>query len=197
MQRGVEPAQWLVVLAGGTSGFRAASIVLRGLNGCFPAPILLALPSSEKRQAVWPRSSGSEDLRVIPATQGMSPVHGCCYLAPAGRALSIAPDSTIVLRDVPDGEFGVADLLFATAAPIYKNRLIAVVLSGGGHDGTRGLLEVTKYHGIRIVQSPPDSQRSEMPSNAVLKDHPNYVTRVHDIAPLLLRIVREAPQSPR
>lgn len=58
-----------------------------------------------------------------------------------------------------------------------------MVLSGEGHDGTRGLTEVAKHGGVRIVQSPSDSQRPQMPSSAVLDDHPNYVEMVDDIPP--------------
>lgn len=128
------------------------------------------------------------------AREGLTPAAAHFYVAPANYSILFKPDGTLGLSKSVRDIVAPADLALGSAAAVYERRVIGVVLSGEGHDGTRGLTEVAKRGGIRIVQSPSDSQRPQMPSSAVLDDHPNYVEMVEDIAPLLMRLV-QSPKS--
>ena len=63
------------------------------------------------------------------------------------------------------------------------------MLSGGDHDGTDGIEAIKPAGGLAIVQDPRDAYDPQMPFNADRDDHPNFITPVDEIGPLLKRLV--------
>ena len=196
-ESGHQPAiEWLVVMAGGAGATRAASAILCNLPIDFPAPIILALSLEELSQEFMRTIKYPNGPRMTIAREGLTPAAAHFYVAPASNSILLKADGTLGLSKLVRDTAAPADLALGSAAAVYEHRVIGVVLSGEGHDGTRGLTEVAKHGGVRIVQSPSDSQRPQMPSSAVLDDHPNYVEMVDDIAPLLMRLVQSPAPRP-
>jgi two-component system chemotaxis response regulator CheB len=84
------------------------------------------------------------------------------------------------------------DPLFRTAATIYGERVIGVVLSGGLDDGTEGLALIRQYGGVTVVQNPQEAVFPSMPASAVRNVPVNYVVGVRQMAPLLEKLTRAA-----
>jgi len=61
-----------------------------------------------------------------------------------------------------------ADLLFESVAAAYRQRAIAVVLSGAGSDGAMGVQAIKKTGGTVIVQDRQSAEFSGMPEAAAL-----------------------------
>src|SRR6202035_1731256 len=66
-----------------------------------------------------------------------------------------------------------ADPLFRSAASIYGSRVIGIILTGGGSDGTQGLIAIEQAGGLAIVQDPGDARDPSMPMSALLHDNPD------------------------
>lgn len=77
-----------------------------------------------------------------------------------------------------------ADPLFISAAQIYRERVIGIVLTGGGGDGAEGLRMIKECGGMTLVQEPQEAQAPSMPRSAIAADHP-MVLSVGKIAKLL------------
>jgi len=80
------------------------------------------------------------------------------------------------------------DPLFRSAAQVYGQRVIGVLLSGFLEDGVEGLKEIKRRGGLAIVQDPAEAGFPEMPQNALAKvkvDHCLPVTKIRDL--VLLR----------
>jgi two-component system chemotaxis response regulator CheB len=45
--------------------------------------------------------------------------------------------------------------------------VVGVVLTGGGHDGTRGLISISEAGGLSLVQKPSDAEHPWMPASAL------------------------------
>ena len=73
-----------------------------------------------------------------------------------------------------------ADRLFQSAAEAYGRRVIGVVLTGGGHDGTDGLKAIKAAGGISVVQQPYEAQDPSMPRSALLGDHPDHCAPIDE-----------------
>ena len=69
------------------------------------------------------------------------------YIAPSNRHLLVNPDGTLSLTQSELVHFvrPSADLLFESVAASYKERAIAVVLSGTGSDGSMGVKAIKKW----------------------------------------------------
>jgi len=65
-----------------------------------------------------------------------------------------------------------ADILFLSAAKVHGDRVIGIVLSGGGSDGAAGLLAITERGGRSFVQQPEEAEMPSMPRSALAVDHP-------------------------
>ncbi|HEX5768754.1 MAG TPA: chemotaxis protein CheB [Burkholderiales bacterium] len=78
---------------------------------------------------------------------------GTAYVALPNRHLLVNPDGTLSLSQSELVHFvrPSADLLFESAAASYRERAIAVVLSGSGRDGAMGVKAIKKT-GTVIVQ---------------------------------------------
>jgi two-component system chemotaxis response regulator CheB len=81
------------------------------------------------------------------------------------------------------------DPLFESAARIFGDRVIGVVLTGYLDDGSAGLVAIKKLGGIAVVQDPNDAVAPNMPRNALKHVSVDYCLPITEIAPLLIHLV--------
>src|SRR5262245_25275349 len=98
------------------------------------------------------------------------------------------------------GVFSSANPLFASAAAAFRNRMVAVVLTGSGMDATDGVQAVKAYGGIVIAQDQSTAEPFSMPQSAIKSGAVDYVLPIGTIAPMPAAIVEghamhEAPAS--
>ena len=95
--------------------------------------------------------------------------------------------------DAPSG----ADVLFASVAPVFTTRVIAVILTGYDSDGTNGLQVVKQWGGTVLAQDEASSQVFQMPRSAIATGDVDEVLALQEIAPALIarvtRLTRAAP----
>jgi two-component system chemotaxis response regulator CheB len=82
-----------------------------------------------------------------------------------------------------------ADLLFESVAAGYRERAIAVVLTGTGSDGAQGVVAIKKTGGTVIVQDEGSSEFYGMPSAAIKTGCVDFVLGLEEIAPTLVTMV--------
>lgn len=91
------------------------------------------------------------------------------YLAPSGYHLMVEDDKCFSLNvdDKIHYTRPSIDVLFESTASVYKNKLLAILLSGSNSDGTDGLRIVKLNGGTTIAQDPVDAEFSYMPESAI------------------------------
>ena len=82
------------------------------------------------------------------------------------------------------------DPLFTSAALAYGPRVVGVVLTGGGHDGMRGLVEVTRAGGLSLVQKPSEAEHASMPEYAIAHDHVRAALTIDKIGDALVLLAQ-------
>lgn len=97
---------------------------------------------------------------------------GVCYLAPGGRHMTLTRkgvDVQIVLHDGPEENFcrPAVDVLFRGLAEVYGGDVLATVLTGMGHDGSRGAKVLVDAGARVIVQDPQSCVVPSMPSGVI------------------------------
>lgn len=75
-----------------------------------------------------------------------------------------------------------ADRTFATAAPVFENHVLSVLLSGMGNDGGEGCAEIKKRGGTTIVAREEDCLVYGMARSALRNKSVDRVLPVHGIA---------------
>jgi two-component system, chemotaxis family, protein-glutamate methylesterase/glutaminase len=123
---------------------------------------------------------------------------GHIYVAPPDCHMLVEP-GLIRLSHGPSEHFTrpAIDPLFRSAAAAYAERVIGVVLSGGGSDGSAGLDTIKRMGGLAVVLDPRDAGMPDMPQAAAEIVHPHYLAPALEIPTLLVRLSREAAPAPR
>ena len=133
-------------------------------------------------------------LAVAQARVGDQLVPGKVFIAPPDRHLLVNADGTLSLTQSELVHFvrPSADLLFESVAASYKDRAIAVVLTGTGSDGSMGVGAIKKMGGTVIAQDKESAEFSGMPAAAINTGNVDFVLPLDEIAPALVELVVEA-----
>jgi two-component system, chemotaxis family, protein-glutamate methylesterase/glutaminase len=116
---------------------------------------------------------------------------GTVYLAPRDHHMIFAKDR-IELNRGPKEHFTrpSIDPLFSTAAGQYGQRVIGVLLTGGGDDGVSGLIAIKEQHGLVVIQDPQEAKVPTMPLSALMHDHVDLVLPLEKIPLALVKFVK-------
>jgi two-component system chemotaxis response regulator CheB len=82
------------------------------------------------------------------------------------------------------------DVLFESAADVYADRAIGVILTGASDDGARGLARIKQRGGLALVQEPATAESAVMPSAAIAAGQVDHTLAIARLAPMLLEICR-------
>ncbi|HEX8274658.1 MAG TPA: chemotaxis-specific protein-glutamate methyltransferase CheB [Longimicrobiaceae bacterium] len=184
----------LVALAASTGGPVALQTILSALPASFPVPVLAVQHLSRGFVAVLARWLGSATgLRVKVAEAGERLLPGVVYLAPDDLHLGAAPDGSAELSAAPpeEGFRPSASHLFRSATAAYADSLLAVILTGMGSDGVRGLRAAHAAGALVLAQDEASSVIYGMPGEAVRAGVVGAVLPLHAIGPRLAQLVGE------
>jgi two-component system chemotaxis response regulator CheB len=170
----------------------ALTEVLSALPEDFPAPLVVVQHLDRlHRSHMAEILSRHISLPVKQAEEGDRLRRGSVAIAPPDQHLLVNPDGTLSLSHAELVHFvrPSADLLFESVAASYKERAVAVVLTGMGHDGAMGVRAIKKLGGTVIAQDKNTAQFSGMPSAAIDTGKVDLVLPLAEIAPALVDLV--------
>jgi two-component system chemotaxis response regulator CheB len=130
-------------------------------------------------------------LKVKQAEAGESLFPATVYIAPPDRHLLVNSDGTLSLTQSELVHFvrPSADLLFESVAASYRDRAIAVILSGSGSDGAMGAQAIKKMGGTVIAQDEATAEFPGMPSAVIKTRSVDFILPLAEIAPALASLV--------
>ena len=182
----------VVALAASAGGLTALSSVLADLPAGFPAGILVVQHLDPRHRSLMADIlSRRTRLEVKQAEDGDRLAGGRVYIAPPNRHLLLNGDASLSLTQTELVHFvrPSADLLFESVAASYKDRSIAVVLSGSGGDGSMGVKAIKKMGGTVLAQDQRTSEFFGMPGAAIDGGSVDFVLPLEEIAPALVTLV--------
>lgn len=164
--------QKLTVIGTSAGGVEALKTVLNDIGKDIQTSIVVVTHISgpiDQLMEIYRRNSGlkikeAEDREVIEE-------QGVVYFAPPGYHLSIEEDYTFSLAIEEKVNYArpAIDVLFISAAEVYKERLTGIILTGANADGAAGLKRVETLGGTCIIQAPEEAFMDMMPLSAMEK----------------------------
>ena len=154
----------LVVIGSSAGGIEALSILVSTLPSDFPAPIVLAQhldPTRPSNLASILQQRTTLTVEIVMNSNHLEV--GKIYVVPSNRHIVISDGHVAVESDHVNRPSPSVDLLLSTAAAVYGEHLIAVILTGSGSDGAIGAVEVKQAGGTVIVQNPQTARYPSMP----------------------------------
>jgi two-component system chemotaxis response regulator CheB len=182
----------VVAIASSAGGLAALTSTLSGLPADLPAPILVVQHLDRRHRSLLAEILGRRtELVVKQAEEGESIASGTVYIAPPDRHLLANPNRSLSLTQSELVHFvrPSADLLFESVAASFRDRAIAVVLTGSGSDGSMGVKAVKQMGGTVIAQDERTSQFFAMPSAAIETGQVDFVLPLDEIPAALLSLV--------
>ena len=184
-------AERLVAIGSSWGGLDAVGELLASLPERFPAAVAIAqhraIDSEEgalagllaRRSAIPVRDAEDKDAILA----------GNAYLAPPDYHLLVEEDGFALSVDerVHHARPSI-DVLFESAADVYGERLVAVVLTGANDDGADGVRAVKARGGTTVAQDPGEAERAEMPAAAIATGAVDHVLALAGIAPALVEL---------
>lgn len=158
-----------VAIVVSTGGPNALAQVVADLAPDFPVPILIVqhMPPGFTTQLAE-RLDRIGSLPVHEAVDGQVIEPGHVYLAPGGRHMAVKSVGRVVRAVIHDAApenscRPSGDVLFRAAASVYGEGLLALVMTGMGHDGMRGAEAVRAAGGVVLAQDGESSVVGGMP----------------------------------
>ncbi|MFM7365636.1 MAG: chemotaxis protein CheB [Cuspidothrix sp.] len=187
----------IVALAASAGGLAAIIEILSKLPADFKAAIVVVQHLDPRHPSLMAEIlSRRTALKVIQGEQGDKLIPGTVYIAPPNNHLLVNTDGKICLSQSEMVHFlrPAADLLFESVAASYKERAIAVVLTGTGNDGTLGIEAIKKMGGTVIVQDQKTAEFPGMPSAAIKTGNVDFILPLPEIASALQTLVMSCSQ---
>lgn len=181
----------LLVIGASAGGINALGYLFKQLGEHYPVPILVTKHvGSLDEDSMLQVLKQSCDLPVGIAMDKQRIKAGHIYLAPAGYHLQVEGQGMLSLS--LEGKVchvrPAIDVLFHSAASVYCDSLVALLLTGANSDGTDGMCRVQQQGGITIAQDPKTAEMDIMPASAIQSGCVDYVVELKKLPEFLMGI---------
>lgn len=178
----------IVVIGISTGGPQALRQVIPRFPTTFPVPIAVVLHMPVGYTAMYAqRLNEISALTVVEARDGDAIQAGTMYLAPAGRHLGFVKSANgavrahLDLRPLDTPHRPAVDVLFRSAADVYGDRVLGVVMTGMGNDGLVGAAHIQAKGGRILTEAESSCVVYGMPRAVVeagVSDHVSPLSRM-------------------
>ncbi len=183
-----------VVIGVSAGGIEALKVLLPALPASFPLPIAIVQHRDRRSDGFLAGFLNAMTRIEVSEAEDKEPFCAAhAYLAPAGYHLLIESDRSLSLTVDERVNYSCPsiDVLFESAANVFAESLIGIVLTGANADGAQGLKAIKARGGLAVVQDPETAAVPTMPRAALEATTVDHVVALDRIAPLLTRIGRE------
>lgn len=180
-----------VVIGASTGGPKALVSLIGKLPEKIKAPIFIVqhMPKGFTT-SLAKRMNNESNIKVLEAEDGMKIENNIVYLAPGDFHMTL--DSNKISLNSNDKLHGVrpaADHLFNSAAQIYRENLLGIILTGMGKDGTAGMSLIKEFGGYNIAQSEETCVVYGMPGSAVSAGVVEEILDLNEISSKLNKMI--------
>ena len=181
-----------IVIGSSAGGLRALMMLLAYLPKSYPLPIIIVQHLLDGNESMLAELLNEKATITVKEAEDKEAVqHGYAYISPPGYHLLIEEDHSLSLSMDPRVNFSrpSIDVLFESAAFVYENRCIGIVLTGASGDGSQGLNRIKANGGLTVVQDPATAEYSTMPKAAIQATAVDHILTLEQMGQFLIDIV--------
>jgi two-component system chemotaxis response regulator CheB len=164
----------VIMIGISTGGPQALKYLIPQFPIDFPIPILIVIHMPQGYTEMYAEKLNEiSQLQVSEARQGDVVQRGVILLAPAGRHLTLRKEANgTIMAHLSARPFDTlhrpsVDVLFQSAAEIYGNRTLGIVMTGMGSDGKQGAAWIKAQGGIVFTEAEQSCIVYGMPRSVV------------------------------
>lgn len=182
------PGYEAIIIGGSAGAFKVIRGILSQLKPDFGMPIIVVVHRHRHSNTDFEKQLSRDcTLEVRQAEMHMAISGAQVYVAPPDYHLLLEENRTFSLSLEAPVNFArpSIDVTFESAAQVYGNRLIGIILTGANPDGSEGLYITKQRGGYTIVQSTESSESREMPRSAINRVSPHKIIDADSIGNFL------------
>jgi two-component system CheB/CheR fusion protein len=150
--------------------------------------------SSDHKSLLVELVSKHTRMRVHEAVHERKLEPNCVYVIPNDKVLQLRDGRLQLSNKNLDKTINTAiDVFLKSMAEDQGAKAIAVILSGTGTDGTRGIEAVQQYGGMILVQEPASAKFDGMPNSAIAAGYADFVLSPAQMPEEIVSYTREKP----
>ena len=187
----------IVAIGTSTGGPRALQEVLIRLPGDLPCGVVIVqhMPAGFTKSLAERLNTVSE-LTVKEAEHNDVVRPGNVYIAPGSyhMVLEMEGGKTVIKlnQDPPIGGLRPAvDPMMESVAKIYGSQAIGVILTGMGHDGSKGMQAIKRQHGNTIAEDMTTAVVYGMPKSAIELNVVDRIVPLPEVAGEIIRHIKK------
>lgn len=179
-------------MIGGSAGsFQGITRILSQLPEDFSLPIIMCLHRLKHVRNGFTEALSIKSIKAVTEPCDKENIKkGHIYLAPANYHMSVELGNSFSLstEDMVNNSRPAIDITLETAAYVYKDKLIGILLSGANRDGAQGMKKIKDRGGLTIVQDPADCMIDTMPAAALQLTQIDHTLKIDGIIRFLLEL---------
>ncbi|MHC1765206.1 MAG: chemotaxis protein CheB [Verrucomicrobiia bacterium] len=183
-----------IVIGGSAGGMQSLCALLKSLPPDFSVPICAVLHMAEGQRFLAQCLQRCTALKVVVPSVPQPIQPGHLYLPHPNRHLMLRSGCVSTAMGPRESRHRPSvDTLFRTAARAYRDKVIAIVLSGALDDGSAGAFAIKARGGLVIIEDPATAQVDSMPASVLAHVKTDYSLPAAQIGPLLAQLARTNP----
>ncbi|HVW95584.1 MAG TPA: chemotaxis protein CheB [Mucilaginibacter sp.] len=150
--------------------------------------------SSDYKSLLVELVSKHTHMKVFEAENNMTLQHDCVYIIPNNKLMTLK-NGKLRLADKTDNKVPntAIDTFLHTLAGDKKEKAIAIILSGTGSDGTKGIESIKEQGGMVMVQEPGTAKFDGMPNSAITSGNADFILPPQKMHEELFKYIKEEP----
>ncbi|WP_448518195.1 chemotaxis protein CheB [Rhodoflexus sp.] len=187
-----------VVIGGSAGSFQGINKILAELPKDFPLPIFLCLHRLKHVRNGFVEALSIKSSKPVTEPYDKESIkRGHIYLAPANYHMSLELGNSIALstEEMENNSRPAIDYTFETAAYVFRDKLVGILLSGANKDGAYGMACIKQKGGMTIVQDPNESTINAMPNAALAQTKIDLILKIDEIIEFLLELDRASKMA--
>lgn len=180
-----------VVIGGSAGSFQGIVKILSQLPKNFHLPIIMCLHRLKHvRNGFVEALSIKSVMQVVEPNDKDTIKKGGVYLAPSNYHMSVELGNHFSLstEEMINNSRPAIDITLGTAAYVFRDKLVGILLSGANRDGGLGMKQIKDKGGLTIVQEPSECMIDTMPKAALSLTQIDYTLKVDEIVEFLIEL---------
>ncbi|MES2446509.1 MAG: chemotaxis protein CheB [Bacteroidota bacterium] len=174
-----------LIIGGSAGSLDVLFKVLPAISTTITFPIIIVVHRKQGTDSLLSNLLATKTLLKVKEVEEKEKVlPGSVYIVPSDYHSLIEKDETFSLDYSEKVNYSrpSIDVTFQSAAEVYQDKLVCLLLSGSNADGVNGLITVKRFGGKAIVQDPLTAQVNYMPAQAILRAKIDKILTIDEMA---------------
>ena len=181
-----------IVIGASYGGMEAIRTILTNLPNDLEIPILIVLHiGNNKIDTFLTQLNKKTGFRIREAGEKEPIKSKTVYFAPPNYHLQVEDRFSLSLSTDEKVNFSrpAIDVLFETAAWVFRKELLGILLTGSNSDGAEGIKTIKQFGGTTIVENPETAFAKVMPNAAIMLSEPDHLLDLGNISQKILELL--------